>query len=115
MRYYEEQGLLTPERRTDGGFRLFTDKHVQRLLLIKQMKPLGFSVSEMCEFLDARDTAGDGAASRAEREAAEDRLADFAAAASQRCEKLREQLAVAEAFAAQLVSDRRPKHAESTV
>src|SRR4051794_19659521 len=41
VRYYEEMGLITPERRTDGGFRLYTEENVQRLLAIKQMKPLG--------------------------------------------------------------------------
>src|SRR4051812_28332313 len=57
VRYYEEQGLLTPESRTAGGFRLFSEEQVDRLLLIKQMKPLGFSVQEMCDLLDARDVA----------------------------------------------------------
>jgi DNA-binding transcriptional MerR regulator len=102
VRYYEEMGLLTPEKRTEGGFRLFTDGHVQRLGLIKQMKPLGFTVQEMCQLLDARDTVSDEAASPAERTAAEERLAAFAAAARERVEHLREQLSVAEAFAESL-------------
>ena len=55
VRYYEEMGLLTPAQRTDGGFRLYTDEQVERLELIKQMKPLGFSVQEMRDLLDARD------------------------------------------------------------
>ena len=107
VRYYEEQGLLTPEKRTDGGFRLFTAAHVDRLGLIKQMKPLGFSLQEMSELLEARETADDGDASPAERAAARERLTAFAAAAGERCEKLREQLAVAEAFAEQLRASRR--------
>ncbi len=61
VRYYEEQGLFAPAGRTDGGFRLYTDEQVDRLLLIKQMKPLGFTVQQMRELLDARDAleAGD--------------------------------------------------------
>ncbi len=55
VRYYEEQGLLTPEARSAGGFRLYTELQVDRLALIKQMKPLGFTVQEMRELLDARD------------------------------------------------------------
>jgi DNA-binding transcriptional MerR regulator len=102
VRYYEEMGLLTPQKRTEGGFRLFTDEHVERLGLIKQMKPLGFTVQEMCELLDARDAADDPAGSAAERAAAQERVAAFATAAAERCETLREQLAVAEAFAEQL-------------
>ena len=52
VRYYEEQGLFEPAGRTDGGFRLYTDSEVDRLLLIKQMKPLGFTVQQMRELLD---------------------------------------------------------------
>src|SRR3954464_6291991 len=55
VRYYEEMGLVTPERRTDGGFRLFTQAHVDRLLMIKRMKPIGFSIQEMGDVLEARD------------------------------------------------------------
>ena len=50
VRYYEEKGLISPERRTDGGFRLYTDENIARLLLIMQMKPLGFSLDEMREY-----------------------------------------------------------------
>lgn len=34
VRYYEEMGLITPEKRTDGGFRLYTDANIDRLLLV---------------------------------------------------------------------------------
>ena len=63
VRYYEEQGLLEPESRTSGGFRLYSEDQVDRLALIEEMKPLGFTVQEMRELLDARDQlrAGDGA------------------------------------------------------
>ena len=37
VRYYEEQGLLTPASRTSGGFRLYSEAQVDRLALIKQM------------------------------------------------------------------------------
>src|ERR1700754_997505 len=57
VRYYEEQGLVEPESRSPGGFRLYSEYQVDRLELIKQMKPLGFTVHEMCELLEARDSA----------------------------------------------------------
>jgi DNA-binding transcriptional MerR regulator len=112
VRYYEEMGLLTPEKRTDGGFRLFTEEHVERLALIKQMKPLGFSVQEMRDLLDARDAVRRATRDGPDRTAATDHLAAFAAAAAQRCDQLRDQLAVAEAFADQLRRDtrRKPPH-----
>ncbi|MBO9532064.1 MAG: MerR family transcriptional regulator [Solirubrobacteraceae bacterium] len=56
VRYYEEQGLISPEGRTAGGFRLYTQAQIDRLLTIKQMKPLGFSLEQMRSVLEARDT-----------------------------------------------------------
>lgn len=102
VRYYEEMGLLTPAQRTEGGFRLYTGDEVERLLLIKQMKPLGFTVQEMRELLDARDLLRDEAADPAASAAARERLAAFAAAAVESCEALRDQLARAEEFARRL-------------
>lgn len=52
IRWYGEVGLLAPER-SDGGFRLYDEHAVQRLLLIMHMKPLDFSLAEMKELLDA--------------------------------------------------------------
>jgi DNA-binding transcriptional MerR regulator len=100
VRYYEEQGLFEPAGRTDGGFRLYTDREVDRLLLIKQMKPLGFTVHQMRELLEAHDALSGG--DRAERLAAESRIAEFARQAVERCEELRDQLSRAEEFAHRL-------------
>ena len=102
VRYYEEQGLFAPAGRTDGGFRLYTDSEVDRLLLIKQMKPLGFTVQQMRELLEAHDAlvGSDGPT----RQAAEQRIAEFARDARERCEELRDQLARAEEFARRLAA-----------
>ncbi|WP_372788894.1 MerR family transcriptional regulator [Paraconexibacter sp.] len=100
VRYYEEQGLFAPAGRTEGGFRLYTEDQVERLLLIKQMKPLGFTVAQMCELLAARDALGD--ADPEVRTAARERLDTFAADAAKRCAELRTELARAEEFAARL-------------
>jgi DNA-binding transcriptional MerR regulator len=88
VRYYEEQGLLAPKTRTAGGFRLYSDDQIERLELIKQMKPLGFTVEETRALLQARDVLHDPGAADAEREAAIARLREFAAAAARRCEEL---------------------------
>jgi MerR family transcriptional regulator, copper efflux regulator len=88
VRYYEEQGLLVPETRTSGGFRLYSDDQIERLELIKQMKPLGFTVEETRALLEARDALHNRSAPSDEREAATASLRDFAAAAAQRCEEL---------------------------
>src|SRR5687768_10727535 len=80
VRYYEEMGLVAPEARTRGGFRLYTDEHVHRLQLIRRMKPLGFTLQEMRELLDARDAVHRDA----DDVAARHRLSDFAADAARR-------------------------------
>ncbi|MGH2945794.1 MAG: MerR family transcriptional regulator [Solirubrobacteraceae bacterium] len=90
VRYYEEMGLVEPETRTEGGFRLYTEAHVDRLELVKRMKPLGFTVQEMRDLLDARDAQ--------DRE----RLAEFAREAANRCEVLRAKLDSGEELARQL-------------
>lgn len=64
LRHWDEVGLVTPSGRTDGGFRLYTDSDVDRILLVRRMKPLGFSLDEMADLLDvahrlaAGETAG---------------------------------------------------------
>lgn len=55
IRHYDEIGLLTPSGRTEGGFRLYTDDDFDRLMLIRRMKPLGYSLDEMGDLLRAID------------------------------------------------------------
>ena len=51
IRHYDDVGLLPATARTDGGFRVFSEEDFERLMVIKQMKPLGFSLEEMAEIL----------------------------------------------------------------
>lgn len=64
LRHYDEVGLVTPSGRTDGGFRLYSTVDVDRLLLIRRMKPLGFTLEEMAALLAAvaRPGSADGPA-----------------------------------------------------
>jgi DNA-binding transcriptional MerR regulator len=61
IRFYEEAGLVVPHSRTEGGFRLYSVAALDRLEIIKGMKPLGFSVEEMVEVLGTLDTLSDPA------------------------------------------------------
>jgi DNA-binding transcriptional MerR regulator len=107
VRYYEEMGLITPQMRSEGGFRLYTDAHVERLALIKRMKPLGFTVQEMCELLEARDAVRE----RGDEQARE-RLAEYSRMAGERCDELRSKLESGEELARTLRREsRRPKTA----
>lgn len=60
LRHYDEIGLVPPTGRSDGGFRLYSEADVERLLLIRRMKPLGFSLQEMQELLDLTDALASG-------------------------------------------------------
>jgi len=51
IRHYDDVGLLPATARTEGGFRVYTEDAFERLMVIKQMKPLGFSLEEMAEIL----------------------------------------------------------------
>lgn len=51
IRHYDDVGLLPGTARTEGGFRVFSEEDYERLMVIKQMKPLGFSLDEMAEIL----------------------------------------------------------------
>ncbi|MBO8194962.1 MerR family transcriptional regulator [Streptomyces oryzae] len=103
IRHYEETGLVIPSARSQGGFRLYTEADVARLMVIRRMKPLGFTLDEMRELLTATDRLDSGAElSASEREQLLGRLRDFEEAAQRRVADLRTQLARAEEFAATL-------------
>ncbi len=55
IRHYDEVCLVTPSERSAGGFRLYTEADVQRLLVIRRMKPLGFTLDEMRQLLGSLD------------------------------------------------------------
>lgn len=97
IRHYDEIGLLKPSGRSEGGFRLYTGSDLERLLVIRRMKPLGFSLDEMAELLriiDAR-SADDANVDTAEAEGVFQR---FVTDARARREKLQQQLEMADEF-----------------
>jgi MerR family transcriptional regulator, copper efflux regulator len=100
IRFYEENGLVPPTGRSTGGFRLYGEDAVARLEVIKRMKPLGFSLEEMQELL----TLLAELAVHPDDAALVDRLRMFHEAATARVSALREQLGIAEGFAADLAS-----------
>lgn len=101
IRYYEEIGLVAPSARSAGGFRLYGEADVDRLELVKRMKPLDFSLEDMRELLEVVD-ALDAGATGGRRESLLARLAAVETSARERVESLRTKLAVAEEFAAGL-------------
>ena len=51
IRFYEKQRLLARPARTEGGFRLFQTKDIQRLEFIRRAQQLGFSLPEIRELM----------------------------------------------------------------
>jgi DNA-binding transcriptional MerR regulator len=57
IRYYEDQGLLAPQR--EGMQRVYTKRDRTRLKLALRGKRLGLSLAEIRELIDMYDTAVD--------------------------------------------------------
>lgn len=75
IRFYERRALLPRAPRTVGQFRLYTADDVARLIFIKQMQGLGFSLHEIKQLLDLREH--DGHACREVRELLSSKLAEI--------------------------------------
>lgn len=105
LRHYDEVGLVPPSERSSGGFRLYTQTDVERLIVIRRMKPLEFTLDEMSRLLTSLDVIaanGDGV----------DEAASFVdechAKAQAACENLRKKLSYAEELTAVLGANRYP-------
>ena len=48
IRYYEQEGLLCPARNPENDYRIYTDRDVHTLKLIRALGPL--SAAESCSF-----------------------------------------------------------------
>lgn len=92
LRHYDEIGLVRPSERSNAGYRLYTDHDLRRLMLIRRMKPLGYSLDDMREVLDLFDSCTATAAD----------WAPVLAGAHERREELSRRVAMAEEFVALL-------------
>lgn len=63
VRYYERRGLIPEPKRTESGYRQYSDDTVLRIRFIKRAQELGFSLKEISELLslrvDKHTTCGD--------------------------------------------------------
>lgn len=98
LRHYDEIGLVTPSERSEGGFRLYSEQDVQRILLIRRMKPLDFTLEQMRELLDVTE-----AVTRPDApESAQRTLREFEETAIERRRGLEKKMAMADEFLARL-------------
>lgn len=95
IRHYDEIGLLVPSGRSEGGYRLYTNEDYDRLMLIRRMKPLGYSLEQMGDLLRALESANTHAGASAD---ALEALSQFLTDATERREKLANQLNAADEF-----------------
>lgn len=51
IRYYEEAGIFKPLERKDNQYRIFSDKDIKRLKLIKEIRLLGIPLKEVREIV----------------------------------------------------------------
>ncbi len=100
IRHYDEIGLVKPSGRSDGGFREYSASDLGRLMLIRRMKPLGYSLEQMAELLSVIDARAAGESSPEEEES----LARFRADADTRRAKLAAQLEMADEFIEELAT-----------
>jgi DNA-binding transcriptional MerR regulator len=93
IRHYDEMGLVVPSERSVGGFRLYSEADVERLALIKTMRPLDFSLEQIRDLLAVIDAVSADDGSDPERTAQlTARLGMYRAAADSRIEALRAQV-----------------------
>lgn len=102
IRYYEDVALLPPAERSTGGFRLYNEAAIGRLLVIKQMKPLDFTLEQMAEVLTARDELDQGNLTPTRQAELDATVAHYHQLVLDRIDALKEQVRSAIAFAADL-------------
>jgi MerR family transcriptional regulator, copper efflux regulator len=98
LRHYDEVGLVTPSARSTGGYRLYTNRDVDRLRTIRRMKPLGFTLEEMRRLLDSLDILSNHAANAGQRREATAFVTQCLGRADESCKTIEQQLAYAQEF-----------------
>jgi DNA-binding transcriptional MerR regulator len=102
IRHYDDVGLLPATARTEGGFRVYSEADAARLMVIKQMKPLGFSLEEMAEILGLLAAEQTSGSADTATPAAHARLAEFLERAEHQRAKMARNLSQADDFIALL-------------
>jgi len=61
VRFYEEEDILHPTLRSEGGHRLFADAELEKLLLVTDMRAAGLSLEEIKTILSLKSSSKTGA------------------------------------------------------
>ena len=104
IKYYEELGLIRPETRSPGGFRLYGKEGVEQLERILRMKSMGYSLAAIRELLATRDAAQEADKITVISNTME-RLKDREREVTERIQQMRKDLKQAEALREELGRD----------
>jgi len=85
VRFYEEEGLLEPLERSDGGHRLFPESELEKLRLVSELRLIGLSLDEIKALLNAKRQSDSGAAAARD---VDGRLQQYALRLAERIELL---------------------------
>lgn len=55
VRYYERRGLIRPLARSGGGYRLYSETELGRLIFIRRARRLGLSLREVRDLLEVAE------------------------------------------------------------
>lgn len=87
LRYYEELGILTPQRATNG-YRRYHIRDLWRLNVIRDLRELGSSMGTIKDYLDNRSLASTEALLHRELEMIQERIQDLETLRADICERL---------------------------
>jgi len=108
IRYYEEIGLLFPPERSEGGYRLYSDKHIERLKQITMARDvLGVSLQELQEYIaivEALQLQRQGAREAQDRELKLNKLEEMERIASDQLRLIEQRMEKLTHFRQQVVS-----------
>ena len=60
IRFYEDAGLISPQRNSQNGYREYSEPDVEMLRRIKLLRKLGFPLEEIRRMQQGSHTVGDG-------------------------------------------------------
>jgi len=92
LRYYEQLGILTPDMRTDAGYRMYSDKAVFQIEWIDKLNRLGFSLPEIKSFLSSFESI----------ESASDLMTEMGALYQEKLSEVEQQIAQLQQLATEL-------------
>ena len=67
IRFYEEEGLITPGREPGNGYRSYSQADVERLRRINLLRKLDVPLAEIREMLEGQKTLAEGMGQQLER------------------------------------------------